>query len=169
MNYEVQINDRNAHVELLEQNNSTFKIKLDNEIREIDAVEIAEGVYSVIMNGRSFNVELISGESQKEYRINANHIHYDAEVVDAETKYMRSRKQGDMINDDDRLVSPVPGKVIDIAVSVGDEIHKGQTLVVVSAMKMESEFKAAKDGVVKEIKVEKGQNVESNQLLVVTE
>lgn len=169
MSYEIQTNGREAQVDLLEQEDSNYKIRVDGETREIDVVEVADGIYSVLMNGRSFNVELKAGSNHKKYTINANHISYDVEVVDAETKYQRSRNKDDMMNNENHLISPVPGKVIDVTVSVGDEVHKGQTLVVLSAMKMESEFKAAKDAVVKEIKIEKGQNVESNQILVVTE
>ena len=63
----------------------------------------------------------------------------------------------------------MPGKIVKILVAVGDAVEAGQTVIIVSAMKMESEFKAAKAGIVSEIPVKEGDTVDGNQVLVVIE
>ncbi len=65
--------------------------------------------------------------------------------------------------------APMPGKVIDVRVTVGDAITRGQTLVTMEAMKMEHQLTASTDGVVTEVRVSAGQQVDAGQLLVVIE
>ena len=67
------------------------------------------------------------------------------------------------------LRTPMPGVVVRIPAQVGQEVHAGQVLVVVEAMKMENEFKAPVDGVVESIPVEVGQALESNSLIAVVD
>jgi acetyl/propionyl-CoA carboxylase alpha subunit len=64
-------------------------------------------------------------------------------------------------------VAPMPGKVVVVNVSVGAEVATGAVLVVLEAMKMEHSVRAAHDGVVEEVKVAAGDQVEGDQVLVV--
>jgi biotin carboxyl carrier protein len=64
------------------------------------------------------------------------------------------------------LKAPMPGLVLDIVVSEGQEVKKGDALVVLEAMKMENILKSPADVVVKKISVKKGTAVEKNQVLV---
>ncbi len=67
------------------------------------------------------------------------------------------------------LVAPMPGRVIELRVAVGDAVAAGQTLLVLEAMKMEHPMKAAADGVVSEVRVAVGDQVENGALLLVVE
>lgn len=64
------------------------------------------------------------------------------------------------------LTAPMPSVVRKVCVEVGDEVEKGETLLLLESMKMELQVKASNDGVVAEIKVKKGSNVETGQILV---
>jgi 3-methylcrotonyl-CoA carboxylase alpha subunit len=64
------------------------------------------------------------------------------------------------------LLSPMPGQVRAVQVTIGQSVTKGQTLLVVEAMKMEIRVVAPRDGLVKSLKVKQGQTVERDQLLV---
>lgn len=68
-----------------------------------------------------------------------------------------------------RVRAQMPGKIVKIHVKVGDQVTKGQSLLVMEAMKMENEIKATQTGVVEKINVSEGQAVESGaDLLVIT-
>ena len=64
------------------------------------------------------------------------------------------------------LKAPMPGLVLDILVKEGDKINKGDTLIVLEAMKMENALKAIADATVKKVSVKKGNTVDKNQVLV---
>ena len=68
---------------------------------------------------------------------------------------------------DGGLIAPMPGKVIDLKVKVGSKINKGDTLVVLEAMKMEHTVKAIEDGVIDELFVSQNDQVENGALLMV--
>ena len=68
--------------------------------------------------------------------------------------------------DEGGLKTQMPGKVIKIPVIVGDEVKKGQTLIVLEAMKMENEIKASYDGTVKEVHVSEGQALDNGVLML---
>ena len=70
-------------------------------------------------------------------------------------------------SDDEKVLSPFPGNIIEVAVIVGQSVTAGQRLVVLEAMKMENEIVAPRDGTVKEVLVTKGTNVNTDDLLVV--
>jgi biotin carboxyl carrier protein len=66
-----------------------------------------------------------------------------------------------------RIIAPMPGKIIHVLVRSGEAVHAGQPLVVVEAMKMENELRADCDGTVAEIHVQEGMSVDAGVLLVV--
>jgi len=68
---------------------------------------------------------------------------------------------------DNELVSPMPGKVIDVRVKPGDEVKKGQIVAIVEAMKMENNITAPYDAVVETVNIEKGSMVQGAAVLVV--
>ncbi|MBC7397320.1 MAG: acetyl-CoA carboxylase biotin carboxyl carrier protein subunit [Bdellovibrionales bacterium] len=65
-----------------------------------------------------------------------------------------------------KVKSQMPGKIVRIMVKAGDEVKKGQALIVMEAMKMENEIKALQDGIIKELKVTEGQAVETGAELL---
>lgn len=68
-----------------------------------------------------------------------------------------------------QILAPMPGKVIDILVNVGDAVEESQEVLVLEAMKMENAIPAPQAGRVKEIAVKKGDTVSTHQLLMVLE
>jgi biotin carboxyl carrier protein len=66
-----------------------------------------------------------------------------------------------------RLVAPMPGKIVRVCVTPGEAVRARQTLVVIEAMKMENELKAARDGTVGELPAREGASVDAGTLLVV--
>lgn len=165
---EIQVGDKIATVELIAKKGSEMKIRVDDKIYEPDIIMVERGVYSILLDGRSYNVELIETTGPKRYQVNTLFYTFDAEVVDAETKYQKSRNKIDSL-EENTISSPMPGKVVKILVKPGDQVKAGDTVVVVSAMKMESEYKVKKDRLIKEIRVKEGDTVSANQPLIIIE
>ena len=169
MAYEICLEDRTAQIDLLNRAGSKALIEVDGKKYDVDIVMVEKGVYSILYEGRSFNVELIEAGNSRKYIVNTFARSFNAEIIDAEAKYIRSRSKGLEGVGDTTILSPMPGKVVRVLVKPGDQVKAGQNLVVVEAMKMQSEFKAAADRVVVEVPVKEGDTVDANQLLVVLE
>ena len=149
---EIQTGDKIKKVELIGRKGSELVIKVDDKVYEADIIMVERGVYSILLEGRSYNVELIETTGPKQYQVNTLFYSFDAEVVDAETKYQKSRTKIDSL-EDNVISSPMPGKVVKILVKPGEQVKAGDPVVIVSALKMESEYKAPIDGVVSKINV----------------
>jgi biotin carboxyl carrier protein len=67
----------------------------------------------------------------------------------------------------ERIVAPMPGRIVRVMIRTGEQVRARQTIVVVEAMKMENELRAAEDGTVTEVRVQEGQSVEAGALLAV--
>jgi len=166
MAIDIRIGDREAHVTLIKKEGSKATIKVDDKIYDVDIIMVEDGVYSIIHEGRSYNIEMIQGNGPKNYFVNTYYSSHELDIIDAQSRYQQNRNK-DGIHSGDKIIStPMPGKVVSIPVSEGDTVEKGTTIIVISAMKMESEYKSPVDGVVKKIYVTEGDTINGNQPLV---
>jgi len=165
MSLEIKIEDRTAKIEVLEQNGSVYRVKIDDKEYEFDVEKAEEGAYSIIHNNKSINMEMIEGDSPQKYNVNTISESYEVEIIDAAARY-RNNSGGGLENNDKFISSPMPGKVVKILLNEGDKVEKGETVIVISAMKMESEYKSSFDGVIKKIFVEEGDTTEGGAKLV---
>ncbi len=164
---EINIDGRTAIVQEMERNGNVVTMKVDDELYEVDALRVAEGIYSILYKGRSYNIEMIADSTTRHYTVNSWYNTYKVEIIDAQTRYRQSREMGTHSDEGKVIVSPMPGKVVKLLVAEGDTVEAGQTLIIISAMKMESEFKARVSGVVKHISVSEGQTIDANKELIV--
>ena len=166
MAYEIKLEHRTARIEMLNRAGNKILLAVDDRKYELDVVMVEKGVYSILYNGHSYNIELIEGKSSKEYIVNTFARSFLAEIIDAETKYLNNRLHGTENKGGNEISSPMPGKVVKIHVSIGEHVSAGQTLIVVEAMKMQSEFKATADQVITEILVKEGDTVNTHQIMI---
>jgi len=169
MKLEIKIGERTAEVELLERKDNYAFVSVDGEVYKLDPLELQKGDYSVLNDHISYNVELTEGDKPKNYKVSSGFNQYDVEVIDAESKYLKARGKGGGAEDDNAISSPMPGKVVKVLVEVGDEVPAGTAVVIVSAMKMESEYKVKQDRKIIEICVNEGDNIDGGQPLVIVE
>ncbi len=169
MSLEIRLNDRISKVEMVSRDKQKIIIRVDGKTYEIDVVKVEEGFFSVLLGGKSYTVHLLKGENAKRFRADTDSRSYDIEVIDAESRYMSSRKGEEPDDAGKHISSPMPGKVVKIPVKIGEKVEVGQTMIIVSAMKMESEYKTAREGVVSEILVEEGDTIEGHQPLITIE
>jgi biotin carboxyl carrier protein len=165
MHLEVKSGERLSTIEILQQEGSIYRVKIDNREYELDVERVSEVIYSIIHNGKSINMEMIEGERLNSYKVNTISNYFEIEVIDARTRYLNSTKSS-LDHSDNIVMSPMPGKIVKIPVAEGQEVEKGQTVIVVSAMKMESEYKSPVAGIIKHILVKEGATIEGHQPLI---
>jgi biotin carboxyl carrier protein len=166
MPVEIKIDDRIAWVNLLHQDGNFLEIEVDGKIYKVDLMHTAGGTFSIIEGGHSYNIELVPHDQPKKYTAYTLYNIYNVEVIDAEARYLMNRGANGFGAAENTISSPMPGKVVKIPVSEGNEIKEGDTAIIISAMKMESEYKAPKNGIVKKINVKEGDTIEGNQILI---
>jgi biotin carboxyl carrier protein len=166
--FEIKINDRLAKVELLKEEGNIIEVLVDGKKYEVDIVP-AEAGYSILYKNKSYNLEIIEGENSKEFTVNTLYKSFNVDIVDAEYRYQQSRKKSKELEGGNVISSPMPGRIVRVPVKEGQEVEAGQTVVVVSAMKMESEYKSPKKGIVKQVHVKDGDIIVGHQPLVTIE
>jgi biotin carboxyl carrier protein len=169
MELELNLEGRKAILKEISREGNQLTIAVDDEIFNVDLVKVGPAEYSILYKGKSYSIEVVPGREPKHFTVNTFYFAHEIEVVDAETRYIRSRDNVSGGHASNIIRSPMPGKIVKILVEVGDVVEVGQTVIIVSAMKMESEFKATKPGTVSEIPVDEGDTVDGNQVLVVIE
>jgi biotin carboxyl carrier protein len=166
MALEIKIGDREARVRLISSEGSKATIQIDEKVYEVDIIMVEEGVYSIIHEGKSYNIEMIQGNGPKNYFVNTYYSSHELNIIDAQSRYQQNRNKDGLHSGDKIISTPMPGKVVSIPVKEGDVVEKGATIIVISAMKMESEYKSPVDGVVKKIFVTEGETINGHQPLV---
>lgn len=166
---EIELKNRSVQAEILEQKEDKLKISIDGKLYDLDVRKVEPGIYSLLYKGRSYEMHISAGPEKNEYNVQLNGHAWDIQILDEELRFHRSHNNGKVENGMRIIFSPMPGKVVKIPVSPGDEVKEGQTLIIISAMKMESEYKAPVDGKIKEILTEEGAIIEGNQTLITLE
>ncbi len=143
-------------------------ILLNDKEQDIDLKEIRPGTFHLIINNKSINVEVMEVDSKnKTYKFLVNQKICTVSLKDKLDDLLHELGMDELttlkVND---LKAPMPGLVLDILVKEGDKINKGDTLIVLEAMKMENALKAVADATVKKISIKKGTTVDKNQVLV---
>lgn len=154
-----------ADVELVSKEGNKVQLTIDGKPYEVDIVMAENGSCSILHDGVSFNAGLVRGEGGKGYDVSMFYRSYHVDIVDSQAKYLRMKKGGDE-EQDDKIVSPMPGKVVSIPVTVGQKLEAGDIAVVLEAMKMQSNYKVNAPCTVKNILVVEGDPVNANQVMV---
>ena len=130
----------------------TYKMTINDETYEAKIIKYTGSTAKVNVNGVEFFVEI------------------ETDAVPQGPKLYRSKRQvpdapkvsGGVFS----VEAPIPGQIHDIRTSVGDRVASGDVLVILEAMKMESEIQAPYNGVIESIKVSKGDSVQEGDVLV---
>lgn len=153
--------NRRVSVEKIEDG----KFRIDDKEREVSVEVIEDGVYSLIVDGQSYEVAV--REEKKGFVIDIGAHSIPVKLEDpfkAKTSSGKGGVEGEAV-----IASPMPGRVVGVKVTVGQVVKEGEGVVLVEAMKMENELHAPKDGKVKSILVKVGEAVEGGQDLLVIE
>lgn len=147
---------------------TTDSITLNGQPFAWDIVALGGGRYHVLHHGKSYNAELLVADYETKtfvLRLNGQRVELQAkdrfdQLLD---RMGLSNTTAAKVNE---LKAPMPGLIVDIRVQPGQTVQKGDSLLVLEAMKMENILKAPADGVVASIRVDLRANVTKGQVLV---
>ncbi|MFT2007345.1 biotin/lipoyl-containing protein [Pontibacter sp. 13R65] len=133
-----------------------------------DISPIGPNTFHILKDNKSYTAELVEADYQaKTFILKINGVVQTVSVKDQFDllldKMGMANTNAQKIND---VKAPMPGLILEIKVQPGQEVKKGDPIMILEAMKMENILKSPGDGVVKEVKVAVRQNVEKNQVLI---
>jgi biotin carboxyl carrier protein len=162
MRYIATVEDREFLIEVLDDHH----ISIDGKTYEVDFESVSgQPVYSLIVDGRSH--EAYVQENDNVWQVLLRGRLYPVTVEDEREKRLRAAAGGGVAETGEfHLKAPMPGLVVSILVAEGQEVKKGQVLLILESMKMQNELKSPRDGIVNRIKVRAGESVEQKQSLL---
>ena len=163
MTYDIAIDGKNYRLDLNRQEGG-WSCRLDGREVEVDAVLARPDVLSLRIGNRAYEVkcERVGGD----LHLWVGSVRFAAEVRDP-----RSLRGVRAVDDHGpkKLTAPMPGKIVRVLVSQGDEVETGAGVLVVEAMKMQNEIKSPKKGTIQKILVSEGAAVNAGDVLAIVE
>ena len=178
MQYDLEIDGRQRRV-VVSPAGGGFAVTIDGRMWQVDAAPIVTDLMSLLISDVSPNGD--TGQAHFR-RIASQEVAFwpagrsgqmtvalAGAVSVTVNRHRRGSDDAHTRGGPQRLVAPMPGKIVRLLVKPGDVVHARQPLVVVEAMKMENEVRAGADGKVAEVHVNEGESVDAGALLVVIE
>ena len=143
-NSEVIINDHKHHYEVVELSKNDFVLRIDNQVYEISAQKKDANQYYLFINGRVVDVIVRTGLQEKA-----------SSLIEKSSEFKHKME----------VKAPMPGMILKVKKNVGDRVEKGDSVVILEAMKMENDIKSPFSGNIKEVKVNENSPVEKGATL----
>ena len=148
----------NTTIDLTPLDKSSYRATLGDKTVDVEILGTQDGKLSLLIDSERVTAYISSDNAKRWVTINGRTFLL--------TKQSGSRKGGAKHDHSGELTAPMPGQVRAVNVNEGDEVTKGQTLIVLEAMKMEMKIQAPIEGTVSKLYVKQGETVEREQMLV---
>jgi pyruvate dehydrogenase E2 component (dihydrolipoamide acetyltransferase) len=162
--FEATAAGRTARVEVREADGG-YLVSIDGRVLRVSARPASGHFWTLVVDGRTRDAAILPGADG--YAVALREGTYEvalAEAAAAATAAHRKAASGPA-----KVTAPMPGKIVRVSASAGQEVKAGECLLVMEAMKMENEIRATRDGSVRDVAVREGQAVESGALLMLVE
>jgi biotin carboxyl carrier protein len=162
MKYIAEIDDLEFPVEILDEHH----VRFGEQVLRVDLETVSgQPLYSLIVDGESYEGYVYPDD--KGWQVLLRGQFYPVRVEDEREKRLRtSGMESASARREFALKAPMPGLVVAVPVSEGQQVEKGQILVILESMKMQNELRAPRGGKVERIKVKAGESVEQKQALL---
>lgn len=166
--YTINVNGSDKHKSDLKLKGNDFEGNLNEALIKGSFIKINDFQFHLLYNNTSYNIDVMKmNHAEKNMVLKVNSVKYTIELKDKYDELLHSlgmdTTSSAKVN---QIKAPMPGMVLNVLVQEGNEVKKGDVLLVLEAMKMENMLKSPTDGVIKKIAVQKGNAVEKNQLLI---
>ncbi|GMQ28219.1 acetyl-CoA carboxylase biotin carboxyl carrier protein subunit [Algoriphagus confluentis] len=155
--------------------NETYQVEKNDGFFQVEGKKLTwdiqwlgDGKIHLIKGNESMEAELIDWDREtKSMRIRLGHQTAKVQLKDRFDLLLEKMGMSAIGSGAPKdIKAPMPGLILDLKVKSGDEVKKGDVVLILEAMKMENIIKAPGDGTVKEVKVSLKQSVEKNQVLI---
>ena len=163
MRYITTVEGKDFTVEIVDEKH----VNVNGKVYQVDFESVSgQPVYSLIVDGKSHESYIARGDDNWQVLLRGRL--YPVTVVDEREKRLRAAAGGGVAEGGEFVLkAPMPGLVVAVTVSEGQEVKKGQVILILESMKMQNELKAPRDGTITAIKIAPRQSVEQHQPLVV--
>ncbi|HEY4103113.1 MAG TPA: biotin/lipoyl-containing protein [Polyangiaceae bacterium] len=159
MRYFVELAGESIELDVTREGNEFRVRSKDGRELRVRSLETHPGLHTLLVDGRVISVQ----PRENEARLSRERFQIRAQ---SERERAAKRSQMNDARGAKQIVAPMPGRVVRVACVPGAHVAKGDALIVIEAMKMQNELRAKLDGVVREVRVVTGANVERGALLV---
>lgn len=162
MKYVTTIDGKEFVIEVVDERH----VRVGDRLLPVDFKSVSgQPVYSLIVDGKSYESFVYQGD--EDWQVLLRGRQFQVKVEDEREKRLKAAAGGGVVEGGEfHLKAPMPGLVVAIPVNEGDEVKKGQVLVILESMKMQNELKSPRDGTISHIKVKAGESVEQKQILL---
>lgn len=137
-----------------------YKFKIGNRSYAVDIVNVHEKTATVNVNGVIYEVEVDKKLKTARPVMPRKDFVPSTDITPATTRADKAENGKTIIR------APLPGKIVDVPVKVGDKVSIGQTVICIEAMKMENNIRTDKEGVVTAVNVEANVAVTDGEVLI---
>ena len=162
MKYITTVEDKQYLVEVIDEKH----VSVDGKLYNVDFESVSgQPVFSLIVDGKSHEAYVQEGDDN--WQVLMRGRLYPVKVEDEREKRLRAAGGGGVAETGEyHLKAPMPGLVVAVPVVEGQEVKKGQVLLILESMKMQNELKSPRDGKISRIRVKPGESVEQRQALL---
>ncbi len=147
-NSEVTLGDKKYHYEVVELARNVFVLRIDNRVYEISAKRRNADEYSVFINGKVIDVVVRTGLQERA-----------SSLIEKSSEFKHKME----------VKAPMPGMILKVKKNVGESVEKGDSIIILEAMKMENDIKSPFTGSIKEVKVTENTPVDKGAILFTIE
>ncbi len=165
MKYATTINDKTYIIEI----NDDRRVIVDGVEYAVDFESVSgQPVYTLLIDGRSYEAYIYETEDRQAWQVLLRGDLHTIRVEDEREQRLRAAAGAiaPAASGEFHLKAPMPGLIVAVPVAEGQPVKKGDNLVILESMKMQNELKCPREGIVTRVKVQPGDSVEHNQILV---
>ena len=155
--------------------NNTYDIEshqdellIDGQPFKFNLAQIGNGDFHFLVNNKSYQAKVLSvNKEEKTVDVKVNNTPYTISVKDnLDLLLAKLGMESSSQTGTKDIKAPMPGLILEVLVQSGQEVKKGDHLMILEAMKMENVIKCPADGVVSELCAGKGESVEKGKILL---
>jgi len=162
MEFDFKILDK-VYKTSVEIEDNYYVVTIGDKKFKVDAKFVSSNCLSILINNHTHTVYIVENEGKKYLAIGGQQFCLEKTEAVSERKFLSEAGATEGLQ---TVKAPMPGEIIKIFVSEGEKVHKGKSLVILEAMKMEHEMKSTVEGHVEKVYVSTGNLVSAGETLV---